>query len=499
MSVAENLMQQIVDETVNYYLDADNKTKVYVEFKDSNGAYRFEPFGSTYFLAKLSYTYRHETGESVNPDFSELLEIKCQDTIVEMKNLVSINHWVAGSLNNRIAYFLADDKWRIVVVTPDEWKVVLRAKEKFIRYEADKSQVKPVGGGNLLDLLQPYVNLSNDDFKLLAVWLVQAFSRKSSHYAVVISSARRTGKSTLTKLLRNLIDPSYSDASLTLSSDKDLKNLLANTFMACFDNTAFMRENYSNILCAAITGAKETKRKLYTDCDQIILNLHNVVVLNGIDIIPRKSDLIERSLLFELEKIPPDKRMTDYQFWNSFKADKPAILGTVFDALQKAMLILPNLEVPELARMADANIEMIAIANALDISQDEFQRIFLANQQRLTASFMQNDPFICTVVDYAERNRRIDKSATTVYEEMVKSIVGKCKDFPGDVSALSTRLNEEKDTLLELGIRFDKYRKNGYSYITLEKIAQSKLTRAQKAKRAQWAEQFADDDASPEE
>ncbi len=66
MSVDENLMQQIVDETVNYYLDADNKTKVYVEFKDSNGAYRFEPFGSTYFLANLGYTYRHETGESVD-------------------------------------------------------------------------------------------------------------------------------------------------------------------------------------------------------------------------------------------------------------------------------------------------------------------------------------------------------------------------------------------------------------------------------------------------
>lgn len=499
ITVDKNLMQQIVDEDVIYYLDSDNKTSVYVEFKDSNGAYRFEPFGSTYFLANLGYTYRLETGEKVNPDFSGLLEIKRQDTIVEMQNLVSINHRIAGSMNDKIAYFLADDKRRTILVTSEGWKRMLKTEEKFIQREADMAQVKPKRGGDILALLRPYINLSNDDFRLLVIWLIQAYSRQSSHYALVISSSRGTGKSTLTKLLRSLIDPSYSDASLTPSSDSDLKNLLANTVMACFDNTAALSEDYSNILCAAITGAKEAKRKLYTDCDQIILNLHNIVILNGIDILPKKSDLIERSLLFELKKIPNDKRKTDYEFWSNFEADKPAILGAVFDTLQKAMQILPDLKVTGLARMADAHKEMLAIALALDIPQDEFQRIFSANQGRLNTSYMQNDPFIRAVVNYVERNKHIDKSATAVYEELSKSIVGKCKNFPGDVSALSKRLNEEKDTLLDLGIHFHRRMRSSYSYITLDKIAPSKLTKKQKERQAQWAAQFSDEDASPEE
>lgn len=394
--------------------------------------------------------------------------------------MVSINHRVAGSLNRRIAYYLADDQRRTVVVEPDRWKIVVKAKEKFVKREADLPQVRPTRGGNCLTLLRPYVNLSDDDFKLLVIWLIQAFSRESSHYALVISSAKGTGKSTLTKLLRALIDPSLSDASLTPSNDGDLKNLLANTFMACFDNTAAMKENYSNILCAAITGTKEAKRKLYTDCDQVILNLHNVVVLNGIDIVPYKSDLAERTLLFELQRITADKRITDHNFWSSFQADKPAILGAIFDTLQKAMQILANLQVEELERMADAYQEMVAIALALDIPQAEFERIFKANKDKLSAAYVQNNPFIEFVVSYVGHRKRINEPAQKLYADMYEYKGNGYHHFPDSASALSKKLNQERDALEDAGVHFNRYRRGDASYIQLEKIAQSRMTKKQK-------------------
>ena len=482
MSTDKAVMKKILDDTVRFWLDCDNQTNVFVEFKNNQGAVYFEPIGSTYFLAALGCRYREETGEDdVLPNFSELLAVKSQQVIFERQNMVSINHRVAGSLNSRIAYFLADEQRRTVVVEPDGWKIVVKAKEKFVKREADLPQVRPTRGGNCLTLLRPYVNLSDDDFKLLVIWLIQAFSRESSHNALVISSAKGTGKSTLTKLLRSLIDPSLSDASLTPSNDGDLKNLLANTFMACFDNTASMRENYSNILCAAITGTKESKRKLYTDCDQIILNLHNVVVLNGIDIVPYKSDLSERSLLFELQKITADKRMTDHDFWSGFQADKPAILGAIFDTLQKAMQILQTLQVKELARMADAYQEMVAIALALDIPQAKFERIYKANQGRLQASYIQNNPFIEFVVSYVGRRKRIDEPAQKLYEDMYECKGKGGNYFPDSPTALSRRLNLERDALEEAGISFSRHKRSDANYIRLEKIAQNQMTKKQKA------------------
>lgn len=257
MSADETVMQKIIDKSVRFWIDEDNKKNVYVEFKRYNGSYCLEPFEDEYFRAFLGHKYREMTGKNELPKFNELLEIKRQDTIYMEKNLIKINRRVAGSLRDRIVYFLADDMRRSIIIQSDGWKPSFRTKTKFIKTEADLPQVEPVGGGDCLILLKPYINLPENDFKLLVICLIQFFSRQSSHYAMVISSAKGTGKSTLTKLIRALVDPSCSDASLTPNNDAELKNLLANSFVACFDNTASMKESYSNILCAAITGTKE--------------------------------------------------------------------------------------------------------------------------------------------------------------------------------------------------------------------------------------------------
>jgi len=135
------------------------------------------------------------------------------------------------------------------------------------------------GDCNLLQIMAKYVNLAPDELILFVVWLVQSFSRSSSHFCAVLSSSKGTGKSTLTKLIRAIVDPSKSGVSLLSNSEGDLKTLLGNSYMVAFDNTAVLSTKVCNILCAAITGSKKAKRKLYTDCDQIILNLHNLVVI----------------------------------------------------------------------------------------------------------------------------------------------------------------------------------------------------------------------------
>lgn len=468
---AKNVMKKILNEKVKFYLDKDNSTVIKVEYQDNIGAYRFESPDSIYFRAALNVLYRQETGEDEIPDFSGLLKSLCDDTIYNQRNLVPINHRVAGSIaKGRIALYLADKYRQIGVITSDGWKIYRRAKEKFIQRTSEMAQVKPVPGGDLLTLLRPYINLNDDDFLLLVIWIVQAFSRKSSHYALVISSPKGTGKSTLTKLLRSLIDPSHSDACLTSSSANDLKNLLANTFMACFDNTAKLSENFSNILCAAITGTKEAKRKLYSDCDQIILNLHNLVVLNGIDIIPEKSDLAERCLLFELQKIAPEKRMTDNDFESAFQRDTPAILGAIFDTLQKAMQILPNLKPEKSPRMADAYKEMFAIALALGISEEEFQRIFYQNIHALQEACAGNTGFVDAVSQYVKNHGKQTGKVTDVYEKMCMDIPDGAEILTSSASWFSRKLRDGVAELMASGVQFYIDPKSDGNHITIGPI-----------------------------
>ena len=333
---------QDILETVNFYTDKENSNTVYVEYPLHNGGVAFEPVSSTRFEAFLGYRYTEKMGGWDNPDFGFVLQPYIYEAVYTQEFATEIHRRVTGTLKTGIAYFLANSKGESVLVRADGWKVKVSKKYKFLKLPVDEAQVTPVPGGDVLKLLRRYINLAEDDFKLFVVYLVQAFSRKSSHFVAIISSAKGTGKSTQTKLLRKVVSPSQTGASLIPNTESDLKNTLANDYLACFDNTAKLSKNFSDIMCAAVTGAKEAKRKLYTDADQIVLNLHNLIVLNGIGIVPEKSDLVERSLYFELQNIPKEKRMLDADFWEAFEADRPAILGGIFDTLVKAMNILPD-------------------------------------------------------------------------------------------------------------------------------------------------------------
>lgn len=485
----EKLMKEILDEEVKFFLDEDNPGSVYAEYPLYNGAMAFEPIESKSFQAFLGYQYRFRSGDNLVPDYSKLLTIVSQDQLFKRNNWVRINRRVAGSITKgKIAYFLADENWALVVISKNAWKIGKSKNLKFIRSKFDEAQANPVGGGDLLQLMRKYINMDEDSFVLFVVHVVQAFSRYSSHFAAILSSSKGTGKTTLTKVMRALIDPSATGATLMPSSEGDLKNLLANGYMVCFDNTAALSTKVSNILCAAITGSKEAKRKLYTDCDQIILNLHNLVVLNGIDIVPFKSDLAERSLLFELQPISKEQRKTDDEFWSDFEHDRPQIVGAIFDTLSKAIQLLPSVQRKGLHRMADANMEMIAIAMALGIPQDDFQKILDANKTKLQEAYNQMNPFVDFVVSYMEGRPDVNMAAEALYKDMFAQIVGSTKFFPDGPSALSRKLNLEKEALFSMGYEFSKgEKKKRNNYLVIRRIPDSRLTQKQIALMEQRA------------
>lgn len=492
------VITKILNKEVSFFTDELNITSVYVEYPLITGHTAFVPVESVLFRAFLSHRYRELTNSLRRPrDLYDYLAAKVDDVLYEQPSRVHIHRRVAGTLVSDIYYFLANDSWEAVRVTTKEWKVGHSKKVKFLKATADKAQVTPVGGGNLLDLLRPFINLPKDDFILFITFLVQGFSRSSSHYAAIVSSNKGTGKSTLTKMIRSIIDPSESETPLTPTSEDNLKVLLSNTYLACFDNTASMSAKFSDILCAAITGTKEAKRKLYSDCDQIILNLHNLVIINGIDIVPHRSDLADRSLLFELRPIKKENRRTDADIWSSFEAKKPQIIGAIFDTLVKAMNILPTLTFDELERMADAYAEMTAIAIALGVSQSEFQRIFAQNKAKLQDAYNENNQFVETVIAYMKARGKVDMAADDLHNDMLRSC-DYYKGFPESGSALSRKLNLEKDALAAAGYDFDKRRVGDHNHLIISRIPQNQQTKAQRDYQ-QRRHLLAEDNASRED
>lgn len=482
MSVDDAVIQNILDEEVIMYCDKENPTQVYVEYVNNKGAVVFESIDSPYFRAFLGHRYREETGTREKPEIREELDIRTEELIWSGENKVTIHKRVAGNLKNTVVYFLANDQWSSVIVRPDGWKIGRLKNVKFIRQPSDEAQVLPQEGGDLLELMRPYVNMNDDDYLLFILTLVQYFIRTSSHFATILSSGKGTGKSTLSKIIRSLVDPSKAGVSTPPQNEEALIVNLSNNYFVCYDNTAPLSEKVSNLLCASITGSRTTKRILYTTNDQAILNLHNIIVLNGISIVPAKSDLAERSLLFKLKKIKSSDRATDSSIWENFKRDKPLILGAIFTTLSKAMTVYATLERPEkLHRLADANLEMICIGQALGLTTEKVQDLIAENNKNLQSEYAQGNMLVEVVMNYLSNAKKIDDTASVVYTELRDSIVGDRRFFPSAPNALSMKLNEERDALAQAGIRLHRYKKSDHNYILLEKIPKSQMTKAQKS------------------
>lgn len=475
---APNYFEKILEEEVTVYTNKEAPTIVYVEYPRYNESLAFEAVGSKEFLAFLGYRQRKLANSSARLNSKPAIENRIEDAIYTRENPVLPCCRVTGSMDEEneitpgiVAYDLANEADEKVFIDSEGWELCDIENLKFLRPWGAKAQVTPVSGGDLLKLLRPHVNLKKDDFILFVCNICQYFIRESSHFATVISSAHGTGKTHLTKIIRELVDPSEFGVSLTPKSDDDLKVSLSNCYLATFDNTEVLKNSFSDILCAAITGSKDTKRQLFKDADLVILSLHNAIVLNGINIIPPKSDLLERSLVFELRPIPAEKRKTDAELWAAFKRDKPAILGAMFDTLAKAIALYPTIQRNrKLQRMADANFEMLAIAKALGIEEDEFQSILNTNRSKIEDFYAEINPLVNVVADFMHNKARYEGTAKELYVELSKTEVGRKTALPGSESILSRRLDEERDALKAVGIEFSRDKVKGSRKVVLRRV-----------------------------
>jgi hypothetical protein len=113
--------------------------------------------------------------------------------------------------------------------------------------------------------------------------------------------------------------------------------------------------------------------------------------LNGVNQASTRSDLVDRSLLFALERIPEAKRKTERELWSKFRADIPVILGGVFDIISKAMALQPTVKLSSFPRMADFAEWGCAIALAMGYSQEEFEGALASNKDDQNETVLNED------------------------------------------------------------------------------------------------------------
>ena len=106
-----------------------------------------------------------------------------------------------------------------------------------------------------------------------------------------------------------------------------------------------------------MTGTGISKRRLYTDDDDVVYKFKRAIGVNGINLASVRPDFLDRALVIEVKRIPKDKRRRDEDIKMEFKQLLPEILGWVFDVLVKTLRYRKEnpekIKLKEYPRMAD--------------------------------------------------------------------------------------------------------------------------------------------------
>ena len=285
---------------------------------------------------------------------------------------------------NAIYIDLTDKHWRVARVTSKGWEILNRPPILFYRYSHQRPQVEPVRGGDLDELLG-FVNLQDTQQKqLLLTYLVSCLIPDIPHPIPIVRGPQGSAKTTCCRLLRWLIDPSATDVLSLPRSRDQLIQQLRHHWAPSYDNLSFLRSEISDELRRAVTGAGSAKRELYTDDDDVIYQIQNCILLNGINNPAGKSDLMGRAILFSLAPIPENKRKAEKQLREEFEEIRPALFGAMLDALSNAMDKHNSIRLERSPRMIDFAKWGCAIAMALGYSQQDFFQLLNKTRRIVT-------------------------------------------------------------------------------------------------------------------
>jgi hypothetical protein len=309
-----------------------------------------------------------------------------------------------------------------------------------------------------LDLLRAFVNISSEDsWELFIGWLLAAARPGVPAPVLILHGEQGSAKSTAARVARELIDPSAVPLRAAPANLLDLMVGATSSWVVAYDNLSHLQPWLSDALCRLSTGGGLSKRELYTDEDEVLLDAQRPVVINGIAEIATRSDLLDRAVMLELGAIEDDKRVAEEMFWVNFRAEHPKILGALLDVIVAAMANVGAVRLDRLPRMADFATWITAAEPALRWEEGSFMKAYAANRgqsHELAVDASIVGPLLRQVAERGfdgTSSELLQLLATKADERTLKS-----KDWPTNARSLSAVLTRLAPDLRRLGYVVDR-------------------------------------------
>jgi hypothetical protein len=373
---------------------------------------------------------------------------------------------------NGIYYDITDEGWSIIEITKEGWNVIEQDPHVclFRRYKHQLPQDRPDRDWTQTEIkrLWDFFNVQECDRLLFLVTIATMFVPDIPHPILVLHGEPGTGKSTATRFIRQLVDPSQITSMALPPNAKETHQFLDHNWLAPFDNVSSISPWFSDLLCRTVTGEGTSQRSLYTDDEDFIRSYRRCVIINGIGNPAGRADLLDRAIDIEFERISclRDEK-TLFDEWKSYK---PKILGCIMDALCFGLERIQSISDEGLPRMADFAKWGKAIAPVFGYEPEHFMQAYNEAIGQKWADTVEYDPFSQEVIKLVEDGNGCWKGTAT---DLCEKLSPKCKGegtkprWATSPKGVSAHLKRISPALRQSGIEVERYKESNKRMIKI--------------------------------
>jgi hypothetical protein len=212
------------------------------------------------------------------------------------------------------------------------------------------------------------------------------------------------------------------------------------------------------------------------------------VILNGINAPTDRGDVLDRSLVVELERIPDKERRTEEEIWAAFKDEHPPLLGAALALLSCAIARKSSLKLSRRPRLADWGEYAASVYEVMGWGAETFLSDWDEVVKVQNRSTLDGSPVAQAVLrfmedrdEYAGTSTELHKKLEAVAEDIGVS-VSRDKAWPKSARWLWRRIQEVIPLLVAAGIEASRSEEKRGTVIALRKEPTDDATNATASK-----------------